>query len=271
VYELMIRLETLFLETAPAWLVGIGAAALIAGLLLWLAGAYFSSTIIGLLGAAVGSFCGLLLSQWLDLNPLISMTAAAAAFCLAAVLFKNVIIIVLAVIVFALVGGAAYSSVILGAPPAAQQPHAAPFPVKSFSSMDPSLRLAYVEHIAQTEAGFMEKLKALLGDALETMTPHRWKILLSVLAGAALCVVLIWLLKNLVFALCYSLIGTLLLFIGAESLLMAARLEPCAALQDQQRLLTIAYFGMVAVGAAVQWIAASARQARQKPQNKDIA
>lgn len=113
-YELLIRIETLYLEAQPLMLLGMGAGAIIVGLLLWLAGAYFSSAIIGVLGAVVGSFCGLLISQWLDLNPLLSMTIGAVVFCIAAVLFKKIIIIVIAVIVFALAGGTAYSSIVLG-------------------------------------------------------------------------------------------------------------------------------------------------------------
>lgn len=120
-YELLIRIETLYLEAAPGWLVGIGAAMVLVGLLFWLAGAFFSSVIIGLLGAAVGSFCGLLISQWFNLNPLLAMTIGAAALCLAAVLFRNVIIIVLAVIVFALVTSTAYSSFVLGKLPPLQE------------------------------------------------------------------------------------------------------------------------------------------------------
>ncbi|MBE0536556.1 MAG: hypothetical protein IH624_12895 [Phycisphaerae bacterium] len=262
-YELLIRIETLYLQVTPVWLVGIGAVTVIVGLLFWLAGAYFSATIIGLLGAAVGSFCGMLVSQWLGLNLLIAMTIGAAAFCLAAVLFRNVIIIVLAVIIFAAVAGATYSSVVLSKFPALRQAQAAPFAMRSFSNMDPALRLAYVEQIAQAEAGFMERFNALLEDALKTMTPHKWKLLLSVSAGAVACLLLIWLLKNLVFALCYSLIGTLLLFIGTESLLMAVDVQLCSAIQEQRHLLNAAYYGMVGLGAVVQLIVMRSRKPKQ--------
>ena len=106
-YELLIRIETLFLEANLPVLLGIGAGTLIVGLLLWLGGTYYASMIVGMLGAVVGSVCGLLVSQWLDSNSLLSMIGGAAILCIAAVLFRNIIIIVPAVLVFALAGGAA--------------------------------------------------------------------------------------------------------------------------------------------------------------------
>jgi len=71
-YELLIRVETLCVEAQPLTLLGIGAVATVVGLLFWLAGTYFSSVIIGVLGVVVGSFCGLLASQRLDVNSLLS-------------------------------------------------------------------------------------------------------------------------------------------------------------------------------------------------------
>ena len=268
-YELLIRIETLCLEARPLLLLGIGAAAVIIGLLLWLAGAYFSSVIIGVLGAVVGSFCGLLISQWFDLNPLLCMIIGAVLFCIAAVLFKNIIIIVLAVIVFALAGGTAYSSFILGNPTQQQEAEVSPVPGQSFSHMDPDMRRAYIEEITEEEVGFSEKLKALLGDALKTMSPHKWKLLLSVLIGGFGCLLLIWLLKKLVFALCYSSIGTLLIFIGIECLLMTVGFQACSKLQGHRPVITITYFLMAGSGAIVQLIITRSRKPKEIDETKD--
>ncbi len=112
-YELLIRIETLYLEAAPGILFAIGAAAILVGLLFWLAGALFSPIIIGLMGAAFGATAGLIVSNLFNLNLLRAAVFGAAAFCLAAILFRNVIIIGLAVAVFALATGTAYSSFIL--------------------------------------------------------------------------------------------------------------------------------------------------------------
>ena len=146
-YELLIRIETVCVGAPLLTLLGVGAVSTVVGLLLWLAGTYFSSVIVGVLGAAVGSFCGLLISQWFDVNSLLCMGIGAGVFCIAAVLLKNIIIIVLAMIIFALVGGTAYSSAILGRPAQQQDAQLAPVPVSSFSHMDSAMRLSYVEQI----------------------------------------------------------------------------------------------------------------------------
>ena len=55
-YELLIRIETLCIGAQPLTLLGIGAITTVVGLLLWLAGTYLSSIVIGILGSVVGSF-----------------------------------------------------------------------------------------------------------------------------------------------------------------------------------------------------------------------
>jgi hypothetical protein len=251
-YELLIRIETLCLDAQPLTLLGVGAVMTLLGLLLWLGGSYFSSIIIGVLGASVGAFCGLLVSQWLDLSPFLSMIIGAAVLCIAAVIFRNVIIIVLAALVFALAAGTAYSSFVLSSPPQQQDTEVSPAQLNSFSQMDPTMRRAYVDEIAEEDAGFFEKLKALLGDALNIMGPHKWKLLLSVLLGGIGGLLLFRLLKRLVLALCYSGVGVLLILVGAETLLMTVEFQMCSALQERRRVLTIIFFSMVCVGTIFQ-------------------
>ncbi|MDT8299897.1 MAG: hypothetical protein RQ760_00340 [Sedimentisphaerales bacterium] len=253
-YELLIRIETLCMGAQPLTLLGIGAITTVVGLLLWLAGTYFSSIVIGILGSVVGSFCGLLVSQWLDQNTLLSMGIGAAVFCVAAVIFKNIIIIVLAIIVFALAAGTTYSSMILASP--AQQQDARPNPalVSSFSQMDSKTRLSYVNQISDEDDGFFEKLKILLKDTLGAMNPHKWKLLLSIVLGGIGGLLLIWFIKRFVIALCCSGVGALLVLVGIESLLMTAGLQLCNVFQEHRLALTVTYFSMAGIGTVVQLI-----------------
>ncbi len=253
-YELLIRIETLCLDAQPLVLLGVGAVMTVLGLLLWLGGSYFSSIIIGVLGASVGAFCGLLISQWFNLNPLLSMIIGAAILCIAAVIFRNVIIIVLAAMVFALAAGTAYSSMVLGSPPQQQETEVFHAQFSSFSQMDPTMRRAYVDEIAEEDAGFFEKLKTLLGDALKIMSPYKWKLLLSVLLGGIGGLLLFRLLKRLVLALCYSGVGALLVLVGVESLLVTVDFQMCSSLQEHRHVLTIIFFSMVGVGTIFQLI-----------------
>jgi hypothetical protein len=271
VYELLIRIETLCVEAKPLTLLGIGAITTIIGLLLWLAGMYFSSIVIGMLGAVIGSFCGLLVSQRFDLSSLLSMGIGAAVLCIAAVLFRNIIIIVLAVIVFALAVGTAYSSIILAGPP--QQKNARPDKAMagSFGNMDPKMRLSYVNKITEKDDNFFDKLKALLKDALGVMSPHKWKLFLSVLLGGLAGLLLIWLIKRLVLALCCSFIGALLVLIGIETFLMTFGLQMCSIFKEQRLALTVTYFSMVVTGTIVQLILTKSQKPKEatEQQNKD--
>lgn len=262
-YELLIRIETVCAEAPLLTLLGVGAVATVAGLLLWLAGTYFSSIIVGILGAAVGSFCGLLVSQWLDVSSLLSMGIGAAVFCIAAVLLRNIIIIVLAIIVFALAGGTAYSSMILGNPDQQQTAKPDAVPVSSFSQMDSTMRLSYVNEISEGQDGFFEKLKVLLKDTLGTMSPHKWKLLLSTLIGGVGGLLLVWLIKRFVIALCCSIVGALLVLVGIESLLMAAGFQMCSSFQGRRLALTVTYLSMAGIGAIVQLIIAGSQKPKE--------
>ncbi|MBN1972409.1 MAG: hypothetical protein JW787_02125 [Sedimentisphaerales bacterium] len=254
-YELLIRIETICMDANLLTLLGVGAGTTIVGLLLWLVGTYFSSAIIGILGAAVGSFCGLMVSQWLNADSLLSMIIGAVVLCIAAVLFRNIIIIVLALIVFALVGGTTYSSIVLGNPPA-QQPNAQldTYPVNSFSHMDSTMRLSYIDKISTEQDSFPEKLKALLKDTMAAMSPHKWKLIISILLGGVGGLLAAWLVKKFVAALCCSIIGSLLVLVGVESLVMAAGFQMCNAFQGHRLILTVIYCAMVIIGAFVQLI-----------------
>jgi hypothetical protein len=262
-YELLIRVETVCMDARLLTLLGVGAGATSVGLLLWLVGTYFSSAIIGILGAAVGSFCGLLISQWLNASSVMSMVIGAVVLCIAAVLLRNIIIIVLAVIVFALVGSTTYSSIVLGNPPQQQSTQPDNAPISSFSYMDSTMRLSYVDKISAEQDSFLDKFKAILKDTLGTMSPHKWKLLISTLLGGIGGLLLVWLIRKFVIALCCSIVGALLVLVGVESLLMAAGFHLCDAFQERRLALTLTYFSMVGIGAVVQLILSRSKKPKE--------
>ena len=276
-YELLIRIETLFMETGLWTLLGVGAAATIAGVLLWLAGTHFSSAIIGLLGAVVGAFCGLFFSQWLNFDAMLSMVIGAVLLCIAAFLFRNIIIIVLAVIVFALASGTACSSWILGEPGAPGDiAGVSGFDgttkiggIRGFSSMNPEMRLSYLNQIAEKQEGFSERLKAVFKDTMESMSPHKWKLAAAVLAGAIVAFLLIRVLKPIVIAISCSGVGALLVLVGVEGFAMSFGSQICNAFRDHRFALTVTYFSMVGVGAAVQLYRARSRKLKAVKVKKD--
>jgi len=252
-FEILIRIESLCLESSPGALAGSGLLVLILGILLWLAGSYFSAVILGLLGAVVGSVCGLLVSQWLNTPALISMLIGALVFTLAAILFRNVLIILLATLVFGLAGMTAYSSLILKETPPKSSSFNSSF-IQPFGQMDTSSRLAYAKQITEKGENFFERLNLLIKDALQTIEPYKWKILLIAPVAGVAGLLLIWFLRKLVMALCYSGVGTLLVLIGLEVILLGMNVHLISWFQGHRATFTITYFLLAAIGVIFQFI-----------------
>ena len=105
------------------------------------------------------------------------------------------------------------------------------------------------------------------------MSPHKWRLLLSTLVGGIGGLLLVWLIKKFVLALCCSVVGALLVLVGIESLLMAAGFQMCDAFQEHRLAPTVTYFSMVGIGAVVQLILARSQRPKeaeaQKKQNPD--
>lgn len=253
-YEILIRVESLFLESPTVVVLGCGILIFVLGLLLWLGGSYFSAVILGLLGAVVGSACGLLVSQWLNTPALISMLMGAVVFTFAAVLFRNALIILLSILVFSLAGVTGYSSLILHeTPPKSAFPLDTSF-IQPFSQMDASTRLAYLDRIGEKEKTFFERLRLLIRDSFQTMNPYKWKILLIAFLGGIAGLVLIWTLKKLILAVCYSGVGALLVLMGLEIALLGIRIHLISWFQSRPSAVSITYLVLVVVGTIYQLI-----------------
>jgi hypothetical protein len=221
-YELLIRIETLFLALNTPILLGIGVLLLLVGLVLWLGGSRYSTVIVGLLGAVVGSVAGLLVGQWLSLHLWLCMIVGATVLAAASVLLRNVLILVLAVLVIASLSGAGYVVVVLDRI-APEQPETKAetqsgqgMLIQSFTNMEPSARMQYVDQISKEE-GFRERLRAMLDNTWQAVEPHVWKVGLSVLAGGIVAILLVWLIKKALIALSYSVVGTAAILLGRPS------------------------------------------------------
>jgi hypothetical protein len=254
-YELLVRIETLFLSLNTLALLGIGAPMLLIGLVLWLGGSRYSSVIIGLLGAVIGSVAGLLVGQWLDFHLWLSMLIGAAVLATASVLLRNALMLVLAVLVIASVSGAGYVVVLLDriAPqqaepaPAAETRTGFRMPIQSFTNMDQSARLNYVDQITK-EQTFRERLRAMLDNTWQAVEPHVWKVGLSVLAGGIVAIFLVWLIKKALIALAYSIVGTTTILLGAQAALLGAGMALISEIGPRPWVLPGTFAGMTAVG-----------------------
>ncbi len=268
-YELLVRIETLLLPlTAPA-LLAIGVPALLIGLVLWLGGTRFSTAIIGLLGAVVGSFVGLLVSQWMNLHPWLSMLVGAVVLAIVSILLRNVLIVILAVLVLSAVSGAGYLAVVLDriAPPqtqaGAQLQAESRIPIQSFSNMEAAERVTYMNDITEEAQTFADRFKALLANTWDAVGTQGWMVVIAVAVGAVVGILLVWFIAKIIIALAYSLVGTAAIFLGAQAALLGVGYHAVSALDARRGLLPIAFITMTAIGWVWQLF-----YARRKPRHE---
>ncbi len=267
-YELSLRTETLLAGLTTPVLAAVGLVALVVGLVLWLGGTRYSAVIIGLLGAVVGSACGLLVAQQLDLNPWLGMIGGAAVLGGLSILLKNVLIVVLAVLVFSAVSGAGYLAVILDrAIPQAQTANRneSRQTVRYFSGMGLAERQTYMNDISHEAQTFADRVRALLTNTWEAAGPHGWALALAILAGAVVGILLVWFLAKIVIALAYSIVGTATIFLGVQAALLAAGVPVVSDLASRRSTLPLAFLIMTVIGWVWQIFYGGSKKPRPAP------
>lgn len=247
--ELLLRTETLLMSLRPAALLGIGAVALVTGLVFWLGGTRYSSAIAGLLGAVVGAAVGVLIGGRLGGQPLLSMLVGAVVLAILAIVLRKVLILFLAVLVISAFSGAGYLSVVLDrvAPPRQTEAEQG-IVYQSFTSMPPEERLAYIEQIGGETGTFGDRLDALLRDTWAAIRPHGWMALAAVVVGAVVAGVLVWLIADVMIALAYSIVGTAGIFLGLQAPLLAVGVRAASALQPHPLALPVSFLVLVTFG-----------------------
>jgi hypothetical protein len=254
-YELLLRTETLLMGLQPPVMLGVGAVALVIGLVFWLGGTRHSTGIVGLLGAVIGAGVGLLVGQQFSLHPWLSMLVGAVVVAVLAILLKKAMILALAVLILSAVSGAGYVSVVLDhmAPPPAPTPTSDPAAqqtvvYQSFLRMEPEARLSYVNKISQESQTFTDRFKALLADTWAGIQPHKWMALIAIIAGAVVAVVLVWFIAKIVIALAYSIVGVAAIFLGLQAALLSVNVRATSQLYPRPWLLPAIFLVMVAIG-----------------------
>lgn len=273
--ELLLRIEALCVEADSSILVGAGVGMAIVGLLLWLGGARYSTLVVGLLGAAVGALLGMLIGPRFGLSPFLSMAVGAVVLSILSILARNILVIVLATVIFALIAATAYTSVVLDTQPtedaAIQKTVPADsltaqdsqrFVYQSFSGMDPNTRQAYIDQLSEPEQGFQGRMKAVLEDLWEALGPHKWYLIGAIVVGGLGGFLLIWFIKNVVLPLCYSVVGTTALLLGAQLLLLGLGAHVASDLAPRPWIVPVAFGSMIFLGWTHQLLASRKRHIR---------
>ena len=254
-FEVLIRIESLCSGSTSDALLICGLLVLILGVLLWLAGLYFSGVILAFLGAVAGVFCGWFVSGWFDTSASVGMAIGVFVFTLTFVVFRNSVMILLSTLIFAFSGGTAYAGLML---------HKTPSP-ETFAEFNTSI----IQPLRQTEiassdvrlnptaekdAAFSDGLRRFFMDVYEAVSPHQWEIILVIVLGGVVGLLLSWVLRRPIMAVCFSAVGTLLVLIGLEMTLLTMNVHLISKFQGRRATLTILYLSLVAVGVIFQFV-----------------
>ena len=120
--------------------------------------------------------------------------------------------------------------------------------------MEEADRLVYVNEISGGEGGFSEKLGAILDDMWTSMSPHAWKLVLSILLGGVGGVLLVWFVKKTVVAVAYSVVGTTAAVLGIQTALLGIGIRAVSALNSHRLALPMTWAAMVAIGCLCQLV-----------------
>jgi hypothetical protein len=271
-YELLLRTETYFLGLEPIVLLGGGLVAALIGLCLWLIGGHYSTLILGLLGAIIGSLSGMLAGKWLGVDLWLAMAIGAVVLGIISVLLRNILIIVLATLIFAGVSGTGYLAVRFDSQTPATpsetteeahtEPSLASPKLPPFATMNQMDRLAYVDRIAGDMDDSSGKLSALLQDTWAGLGPNKWKFLLSTLGGGLGGLLLVWFVRKIILMLAYSIVGSATTLLGVQSLLLGMGFKAVSALDARQWILPTIFFAMIMLGWLSQLVGSRAKKAQ---------
>jgi len=225
-------------QSNPLVLAGLGIAAVLAGLCVWLGGLRIRIVVVGTIGAAGGFILGVVV---IDRGP-VAAAAAAGVAALAAIALEKVFIAVLAV---ALAG--VFSFAVL----------ASPYMEYSGTAESASRHKVSVE-ASSGDGEVMEEFKAYAVDVGErarqagsNMPPQR---LILVAALTAICLVGGIFLWRLTAAMCFSTLGTTLIFFGMTLLLLYKGSSPSGCLSERPLLYAGVFAGMIVFGTVEQLV-----------------
>ncbi len=279
--ELLLRIQQLCFELNSGTLIITGIIATIMGLFMWLGGVSYSGTIVGLLGAGVGSGCGLIASKMFNFHPAMGMAVGAAVLAILAVVMKNLVIIILTIVIFAATTGTGYLSHILDktAPtpdsynqqtPTAQEPGWSG--TNEFSSQLQSIQEVNerLEAINEQRIGFQNRLDEVLEQTWEDTREQRPQLLVWAVLGGVGGLILVWFIKRIIMALCCSVIGTTATIIGVNMLFIARGTPSFSKLQENPQVLPILATAMVIFGWATQIFQLALARAKKEKSSKEI-
>jgi hypothetical protein len=283
--EFLFRVQDACLQLNWWSLVLPGLAVIVLGLFLWLGGARYAFAVVGLLGAVVGAGCGFVVSQWFDLHIPLTVSAGAAIFTITAILLQQTVIVLLASIIFAAACGLAYMthtidrqsfqdtlqnlrgdwgslSSDIEKPPSSESADKTTLPLPL--GIDESNFALSEPH----EQG-IQKLKDILDALRSSAASNRNMLFVWAVLGGVVGLLIGYLLKKIVMALCCSIVGATGVITGMLALFLAKGIPVFSSLQDRPRLLLSIFIAMIIFGCLLQLFITGRAKKKTKTSQKE--
>jgi len=248
--EIFQNFEQSAVRFSPTVLIGPGLAAVLVGLFVWLGGLGFRKLLIAVAGAVSGGICGFFIVGR-NIMPAIILASLAAVI---AIIFERVFVTIL---LAALV--AVFSFAFLARPYVEISEEAIP------TNQSPALSVGESVQLMKTyTVDVSNKIK----QACSQMPVHNWVIILVL---AVIFIVAGFSLERLASALCYSTLGTMLIFAGMILLLLYKGSTPISGIGSRPLFYGGVFVAMAAFGTIEQLLVchpAKRRGTRKKQASK---
>jgi hypothetical protein len=229
--EIFQNFEQIAIRCSPSVLIGLGLGAVLVGLFVWLGGLGFRKLLIAVAGAVSGGICGFFIVGR-NIMPAIILASLGAVI---AIIFERVFVtILLAVLV------AVFSFAFLARPYVEISEEAIP------TNQSPALSVGESVQLMKT---YIVDVSDRIKRACSQMPVHNWVIILIL---AVAFIVVGFYLERLASALCYSTLGTMLIFAGMILLLLYKGSAPISGIDSRPLFYGGVFVAMAAFGTIEQ-------------------
>jgi len=235
--EIFQNFEQIAIRCSPSVLIGPGLGAVLVGLFVWLGGLGFRKLLIAVAGAVSGGICGFFIVGR-NIMPAIILASLAAVI---AIIFERVFVTIL---LAALV--AVFSFAFLARPYVEISEEAIPTNQSRISTQSPALSVGESVQLMKT---YIVDVSNKIKRACSQMPVHNWVIILIL---AAAFIVVGFYLERLASALCYSTLGTMLIFAGMILLLLYKGSAPISGIGNKPLFYGGVFVAMAAFGTIEQ-------------------
>jgi len=284
--ELLLRIQDACLQLNGWYLAVPGGAGVIMGLFLWLGGARYAFFVVGVLGALLGAAIGLAVSQWFDLQLPLTVSVGAAVFAIIAILLQQTVILILAALIFAIACGMAYMGHNVSQPDFqdqllqlnqryARKPLAEELQNRDTTTLAEDLKAPLPFDWGDqepTEGGLhsqgIQKLKDIFNALFASAAQNRNMLFLWAVVGGVGGLLIGFLLKKIIMALCCSMVGSTCVIAGMLAMFLAKKIEVITSLQERPKLLLSVFIAMVFFGFPLQLFITGRAKKRAKESEK---